>query len=156
MSLVSAIQSFIGWPLRGRPQAGGATKRELLATKPIRNPAVKWADHGDEVVLTIPLTRGRISKHLARVLPGPETKRIALDEVGGFVWRLCDGQTKVESICAQLAARYNLDRREAEASMFEYLKQLGKRGLVVARAEVPAPAEAPVAAAPARKRRRKR
>jgi hypothetical protein len=52
----------------------------------------------------------------------------ALDEVGSFVWNLCDGEHPVSALVEALVERYKLGKREAEVSLTTYLKQLGKRG----------------------------
>lgn len=158
MSLLSAVLDFIGWPGRRRGRKGPvASKRQVLGAKPLRHPGVEWETlENGEVVLRLPLAKAPMPALFERFFPRPSSKRIALDEVGGYVWSLCDGETSVEVICRKLSERYNLDRREAEASMLEYLRRLAKRSLVLARSEETGPEEGAKPAPPARKRRRKR
>ena len=55
---------------------------------------------------------------------------LTLDEIGSFVWRLCDGNHSVREIIRALAARYKLHRKEAEVSVVAYLRTLAKRRLI--------------------------
>lgn len=57
-------------------------------------------------------------------------KRIELDSMGSFVWERCDGERSVGQIVDDLCDEYRLHRREAEASLAEFLTELRKRGLV--------------------------
>ena len=61
-----------------------------------------------------------------RVLP----RSLELDEMGSAVWRLIDGVRPAGDIAAGLAARYQLDTREAELAVAEFLRQLGRRGAI--------------------------
>jgi hypothetical protein len=82
-----------------------------------------------EVTLpTTPLIE-RLSKFLGA--GGQAAKRkIELDEVGSFVWEMCDGRTPVHEMIARLAAQYKLNRREAEVSLTTFVKTLAGKGLV--------------------------
>lgn len=57
-------------------------------------------------------------------------KTVELDEMGSAVWRLIDGRRSAGAIATALADRYNLDAREAELAVAEFLRQLGRRGAV--------------------------
>jgi hypothetical protein len=57
-------------------------------------------------------------------------KRIQLDRLGAHVWSLIDGARTVREITAAFAEAHGLDVREAEASVTQFLRSLGKKGLV--------------------------
>lgn len=57
-------------------------------------------------------------------------RTVELDALGTTVWRLIDGRRTAGDIAAALAARYNLDPREAELAVAEFLRQLGRRGAI--------------------------
>ena len=112
-----------------------ALSREAsLASKPIRNPALTCERHGDGgLLLRVPYTppRSRWARLVARALrlEGTE-RRISLDEIGTYVWDMCDGETTVRKMIGRFAEEYKLNRKEAEVSMVQYLRTLAKRGLV--------------------------
>lgn len=56
--------------------------------------------------------------------------KVELDEVGSFVWELCDGRRSVREMVACLAKKYKLSRKEAEASLTAFLRSLAGRNLV--------------------------
>ena len=60
----------------------------------------------------------------------PEEKRVGLDEIGSYVWELCDGKNSVRSIVGRFQKKYKLNRKEAELSMLNYLKMLAKKKLI--------------------------
>ena len=97
----------------------------------MRNTGIEWreADNG-EVLITIRPRTDRVGRYLKWIFPPPPEKQISLDEVGSEVWRLCDGELSVDQIIRRMARRYKLNRKEAETSTTEYLRQLGKRRLV--------------------------
>ncbi len=107
------------------------TRQESLSAHPVRNSAVEWneTEEGEVLIILRPRT-DRVARVLKWIFPPPRERRIALDMVGSEVWRLCDGRTSVDQIIRRMARRYKLNRKEAETSTTEYLRQLGRRRLV--------------------------
>lgn len=98
---------------------------------PVRNAAIEEERTDDgELRLVIPLRAPRWAWPLSRLLYVPKARRVVLDEIGGYVWSLCDGQRSVREIIQALSQRYKLHRKEAEVSVVAYLRQLARRGLV--------------------------
>lgn len=60
----------------------------------------------------------------------PLTRRLELDELGSFCWRMVDGNTSVRQMGAALSGRYGLPRREAELAVAAFLRELGRRGVI--------------------------
>lgn len=110
------------------------TRREMLALRPLRNPALEWAEENGQVVLHIKRGQGTRAKWTLRLLsifvPLPENHRVALDPIGTHVWRMLDGQTTVERIIKSLAREYKITPREAELSLQQFFKELSRRGYV--------------------------
>ena len=107
------------------------TRDESLAAKPVRNDSLTVSrDDDGNAVITIPRRTAWWANAVAKVLHMPEKKRIALDQIGTAVWDQCDGRHTVESIIDNFVEKYKLNRREAEVSMFAYLKELTQRGFV--------------------------
>ncbi|MGQ9525351.1 MAG: PqqD family protein [Armatimonadota bacterium] len=134
MSLTDGLRFFV----TGR-RRNAVGRQEVLRARPIRNPVVSWErnDQG-ETILHIPLQKGRVIKALRWFFPAPDQKQLVLDEIGGDMWELCDGTNTIDDIRRRLCDKYRLERREAEASLIEYLRQLAKRRLVVALGDAPA------------------
>ena len=53
-----------------------------------------------------------------------------LEEVGAFVWNLCDGKNSFEFIAKKLGAQFRLSRLESEASLTAFLQMLSQRKLI--------------------------
>ncbi len=107
------------------------TRRQAMQVRPLRNPTLEWK-HNEEgnVVATLTRRAGLKGKVITFFLAVPEARPIVLDEVGSFVWDMCDGQHSVEQIVEALRQKYKLSRREVEISLNEYLRMLGKRGMI--------------------------
>ena len=104
---------------------------ELMKTLPLRNQLVKWeVDEKGEVSLTIPQDHKMWLRVLAKLFSLPGKRVIVLDDVGSYVWQLCDGQNSLRRISKQLSDKYKLTAKEAEMSLVEYLRALGKRGII--------------------------
>lgn len=128
MSLIDGLRFFV----TGR-RRDTVSRQDVLRARPLRNPVVSWErnDQG-ETILHIPLQKGRVLNALRWFFPAPDKKQLVLDEIGGDMWELCDGTKTIDEIRRHLSQKYRLERREAEASTIEYLRQLAKRRLVVA------------------------
>jgi len=102
----------------------------ILASKPIRNPAVSWEkNEKGEVVITVKLEPSRPGL-FSGFVKEPTERKIVLDAVGGFVWELMDGERTVSEIAERVSERFKLHRREAQASLLAYLQMLASRGLI--------------------------
>jgi hypothetical protein len=64
----------------------------------------------------------------ARKSNSPSHHEIELDEIGSFVWGLCDGKRNVAGIAAALSKHYKITTHEAEASLLDFLDSLRRRG----------------------------
>ena len=107
------------------------TRDQSLTAKPVRNKSVTVSrDDDGNVVFSIPRRKTWWADALARVLHMPDQKKIALDEIGTTVWDQCDGKHTVLAIIDGFVEKYKLNRREAEVSMFAYLKELTQRGFI--------------------------
>lgn len=107
------------------------SREEVLKAIPLRNTAIKWEmDEKGEVSLVVPQKDKLWVKLVSRIFMIPSKRVVVLDEVGSFVWSMCDGKNDVEKIIRGLCDRYNLTRKEAEVSLLAFFKQLGKRGFL--------------------------
>jgi len=107
------------------------TREQSLSSIPVRNELIE-VERGDdgEVRLVIPRREDWWVRAASRFFYVPRKRRITLDEIGGFVWDMCDGKNHVRDIIRALAKRYKLHRKEAEVSVVAYLRTLAKRRLI--------------------------
>jgi hypothetical protein len=103
----------------------------LLSLRPVRNEAIVWQENASgEAELEIPYRKDRFARVVAFIVHLPETRRVQLDEVGTFVWKLCDGHNTVDGIVRAMAKHYKLNRAEVEASVGKYLQMLAERRFI--------------------------
>jgi hypothetical protein len=104
---------------------------QALHARPIRNPALKWTElDSGEIRIVLPRRKDTTGKLLSVLFYIPKSRPVNLDVVGSRVWSLCDGEHTVAEIADVLAEEHKLHRREAEVSLTEFLKMLGKRNMV--------------------------
>lgn len=112
---------------RRRPKL---TKADVLAARPLRLSDAPPEPAGEgKWRIKVPIKPGRIAGFLLRV-SAETTKTFELDALGLLVWENCDGKTPVRQLIRKLAARYNLNEREAEVATVQFLYTLAKKGLV--------------------------
>ena len=97
----------------------------------MRNTQIRWEEtKKGELRIKVPRPQTWIVKAFskyAKVLPYRE---IVLDELGAWTFRSCDGKKKVKEIIEEFARKYNLNPKESEVSIIEYLRQLARRRLI--------------------------
>ena len=113
----------------------GMTRTESLECKPIKNMGVtEMRLETGEVVLTYAVEMKPWFTKLVQRFGGPsiqaQTKKLQLDTLGTAVWELMDGKRTVRQITHDFAKSYQLHTREAEVSVFDFLRNLGKRGII--------------------------
>lgn len=106
-------------------------RQTVMRVRPIRNPAVTYeVSEAGEATLTIPTRKDKVGRVVSTFVRLPETRAIVLDEVGTFVWNLCDGEHTIEAIVRKTGSAYRISRREVEVSVTTYLQMLVERRLV--------------------------
>ena len=107
------------------------TREQAMSSLPLRNQALVTRRLGNgETEITVPLRSDWLGKLLAFIFFVPRERKIVLETIGSAVWERCDGQHSVAQIAESLAKQHKLSRREAELSLTEYLRRLGKRRLI--------------------------
>lgn len=99
-------------------------RQEFLLSKPLRNPEVEWSKAPSGEIGIKPLEMKDSSKKR-------KLKIIALDEMGSFIWELCNGESDVENIIHHLQEKYKVTRQEAELSISKFLSQLAQKNLML-------------------------
>jgi hypothetical protein len=116
--------------LRRRP-ALHRTRADVLGSVPVRNSVVDWVkEDTGEVSLVVPMDQKRWVRLLIRLFHLPDKRVVTLDQVGAFVWEQCDGKSTFEEIASGLVGQFRMTRREAEASLAQFFRVLGKRGFL--------------------------
>jgi hypothetical protein len=130
MKLPSAVNSVlqrVGLKKKQMP----LSRDEAFEARPVRNPSLKWRMNDEGVVeVIVPRRKDAFGRLMGFLFFVPENRPITLDEVGTRVWDMCDGEHTVEEIVNTLSDEYKLQRREVEVSLTEYLRTLGKKGMV--------------------------
>jgi hypothetical protein len=128
------------WPKRKKLQKNHlmgepSTRSEAFAYCPVKNREVlEERLEGGVMVLTYPLVirpwLAGVAQRLGLQSREPLTRRLQLDEMGSLTWSLLDGKRTVQDVVDSLCRRYKLNRREAEVATTEFLRELGRRGLI--------------------------
>ncbi len=123
---------------KARPEkkAERPTRTEALASIPHRSPSATWEilENGD-ILIEYPLNIKPFFIQLAnRFHKGDEqrpTKKLQLDGMGSSVWQMLDGEKDVKTVVCAVAYQTGLSLQEAEISVTTFLRQLGRRGLIL-------------------------
>ena len=103
----------------------------MLASRPTRNDSLRWEENDNgEVQVFIERQETWKVRLLSKVFYIPKERKITLDEVGTEVWRMCNGRNSVGDMIELLSDKYQLNRKEAEVSLLQYLKTLGQKRFI--------------------------
>jgi hypothetical protein len=73
---------------------------------------------------------GRLAERVGMWDGSPVQRTLELDELGSFVWNTIDDKQTVRALSERFVQRYRVQTREAEVAVTEFLRQLGRRGLI--------------------------
>jgi hypothetical protein len=118
-----------------KPQKVSTTRSDALNAKPVKNSQIiENRSSSGEITIHYPVTMrpliARLAKHLGQPHSTIQTKKLQLDHLGANVWELIDGKRSVRRIIEEFAEAQQLQRREAEMAVTQFLRQLGQRGLI--------------------------
>lgn len=111
-------------------------RMEALACVPVILPTVTWQhlDSG-EILIEYPLVvKPFLQAVFNRFNRGQQQelkRKLQLDELGSQVWQYIDGSKKVSDIIDEFAKASTVTRHEAEISVTAFLRELGKRGVIM-------------------------
>lgn len=128
--------------LRKKRSAAMRTRREALACIPVKNRHVREQrlESGETVVLYPMAVRpwmGTLARWIGADGSPSRTAKLQLDQLGSAVWALLDGRTSLQGIAAAFAESQRLERKEAEVAVAQFIRELGRRGLVGLRGDPP-------------------
>lgn len=120
--------SWLPWT---REKSESIDRRRSLTGVPIINESISLEEGANgRVIVDVPLKRKPGMGWLARFTPTVVRRRVKLDELGTFVIRQIDGKRSAKDIIDIFAAKYKVNRREAELSCIEFLKMLATRHII--------------------------
>ena len=120
---------------RKKPGANTISREQALAYTPVKSTQINEARlETGEVIIEYPLAVRPWIAAVARRLGGQQnhvqTKKLQLDTLGTSVWDLVDGNRSVSRIIKIFAETHRLENREAEISVTQFIRELGRRGLL--------------------------
>jgi len=123
---------------RKKPKAPPISRAEALNRIPVKNRQISEDRlETGEVVIHYPVTIRPLFSGLAKRFGGAQVqtqiKKLQLDELGTAVWDLVDGKRSVRQLVKAFAGKHQLEPREAEVSVTQFMRQLGRRGLIAMR-----------------------
>lgn len=118
-----------------KPKGPTISRAEALARIPVKNRQISENRlETGEVIIHYPVTMRPFFAGLAKRFGGQEAqiqmKKLQLDELGTSVWNLMDGKRSVRQLIKMFAGTHQLETREAEVSVTQFIRELGRRGLI--------------------------
>ena len=118
-----------------KPKAPSISRTEALDRIPVKNRQISENRlETGEIVIGYPVTMRPFFAGLAKRFGGQEVrtqiKKLQLDELGTSVWNLMDGRRSVRQLVKMFAETHQLETREAEVSVTQFVRELGRRGLI--------------------------
>lgn len=111
------------------------SRTEALGFHPVRNSDIREFRLDNELVeIHYPTTMRPWIAGLVKRLGGPsdniQIKKLQLDMLGTAVWDMIDGKRSVGQIVKAFAETHRLQTKEAEVAVTEFIRELGRRGLI--------------------------
>ena len=115
--------------------ANSISRSQALAYTPVKSVQITEVRlETGEVLIEYPLAVrpliAAVARRLGRQQNLVQTKKLQLDTLGTSVWDLVDGNRSVSRIIKIFAKTHRLENREAEISVTQFIRELGKRGLL--------------------------
>lgn len=111
--------------------ACAASWRRMLEARPLANAAARpEPDAAGGVVVHVPRKKSPYRPPLSWIVRVRRERRVEMDTLGAFVWRLCDGTRTVGQIVDAFAQRHRLTFHEARVAVTGYLAALIQRGVL--------------------------
>jgi hypothetical protein len=120
---------------RKRRKLGEMTREAALGCVPVKNGAVteRRLDNGT-VRLRYPLQLKpwlvELQRRFGQSPAVPPERQLELDELGTLTWDLMDGNLKFSEIVRRFSLQVQVHPKEAEAAVGQFIRELGKRGLI--------------------------
>ncbi len=111
------------------------TREAALECVPVKNSAVKEVRLENGLVrLCYPLQikpwLAELRRRFGPAEASPPEKQLELDELGTLTWDLMDGTLRFDEIVRRFCRETRVHPKEAEAAVAQFVRELGRRGLV--------------------------
>jgi len=103
---------------------------EARGLAPVRAPLAEARADGDDLLVTVRRSPGRVARALSWFFTLPATRTIRLDAFGARVWQMCDGRATVADMAAALARDHGWPVERSEQAVLAFVYQLSERRLV--------------------------
>jgi hypothetical protein len=118
-----------------KPKGPTISRAEALNRIPVKNVQITEDRlETGEVLIGYPVTIRPFLASLVKRFGGSEeqvqTKKLQLDTLGSSVWDLLDGKRSVRQLIQIFAETHQLQPREAEVAVTQFIRELGRRGLI--------------------------
>jgi hypothetical protein len=118
-----------------KPKRPKISRAEALNRIPVKNVQITEDRlETGEALIGYPVTIRPFFASLVKRLGGTEeqeqTKKLQLDTLGSSVWDLLDGKRSVRQLIQIFAETHQLQPREAEVAVTQFIRELGRRGLI--------------------------
>ncbi len=118
-----------------KPKGPTISRSEALNRIPVKNVRITEDRlETGEVLIGYPVTIRPFFATWVKRFGGSEeqvqTKKLQLDTLGSSVWDLLDGKRSVRQLIQIFAETHQLQPREAEVAVTQFLRELGRRGLI--------------------------
>lgn len=120
---------------KNKPKQPAIGRAEALDRIPVKNiQLTETRMETGEVVIRYPVTMRPFFAGLVKRFGGPEVqiqmKKLQLDELGTSVWDMINGKLSVRQLVERFAKVHQLEAREAEVSVAQFIRELGRRGVI--------------------------
>lgn len=118
-----------------KPRSSPLSREQALNCRPVKNVNVTEVRlENGSVMLSYPVGSrpwvATLIKRFSGAAEKPVTKKLELDTLGSAVWDLLDGNRSVKQVIRKFAQAFRLHPKEAEVSVTQFLRQLGRRGII--------------------------
>ena len=113
-------------------------RTESLACTPCHPPDIDWKQLDSGIIrIEYPLNIKPFFLQIARRFQKEQelqpTKKLELDDLGSSLWCMIDGKKNVKTLIEEFAETKSFSIQEAEQSVTAFLRELGRRGIIVLR-----------------------
>ena len=117
---------------RKKPQI--SRTEALKCTPVISAQVVEERLESGEVIIRYPVTIRPFFATVVKRFGGPDDyvqpRKLELDKLGASVWDLIDGKRSIRQLIQIFAETHQLQFREAEVAVTQFIRELGRRGLI--------------------------
>lgn len=129
---------FLAVNKKKQPQRPAPSRAEALACTPEIVPQAHWhRQESGDILIEYPFVVNPLLQAIFRRFNGANqqnlTRKLQLDGLGSQVWAAIDGEKSVAELIREFAESSTMTTQEAELSVTTFLRELGKRGLIILR-----------------------